>query len=130
MSLERVSKGASSRWLLQLFVCSFSPSLGAILRAGSQLLIGIGFLSDEIPALLAVRAEFGSCLHIQCHLSALAPVYIFGNWVYKLQVLSKKSVGYFFLSFKKKNTPISCFSENSKILALAVVRWLPERAVL
>lgn len=37
------------------------------MRAGSQLLIEIGFLSDGIPALLAVRAELGPCLHTQCH---------------------------------------------------------------
>lgn len=36
----------------------------------------------------------------------------------------------FFLKKENKSSSISGFSENSKILALAVFRWLPERAVL
>lgn len=123
MSLERVSKGASPG--LQLFVCSFSPFFGAILRAGM-----IWFVSDEVPALWPVRAELGPCLHTQCHCQLWLQLIFLEMRFTSCKFYQNKLLDNFFF-LKKKNPPsMSCFSENSKIFVLAVVRWLPERAVL
>lgn len=72
------------------------------------------------------------------HVCILSAIVSFGSslyfWKWGLQAASFIKIScwiiFFLLKKTKQTSSISCFSENSKILALAVVRWLPERAVL
>lgn len=110
----RVSEGASPRWLLQLFVCSFSPS---ILRAGV-----IGFLCEEIPALWAVRAELGSCLHTQWHCQLWLQLMFLEIRFASCKFYQKNWLDFFFLAFKEKKKKAPQFLASLKILKFFL--WL------